>query len=292
MVMDPAWNRGSDDEQPSYLWEMLTSAWNVNLGLLSLLAGTVLSIPYGGAGFILPLLAFGAGEAIASMFIPASATFRDKIDRKFKLRRRQAAALHLRTEISRRCRESDPRWAIYDGLCERVTSLREMGDFRRSAMSEKDLDRIEDTGIDYLGLWLAELSMEERQGAVNERDIERRIEDIGKRIDGGAEDSRSLRKARSDLEELLLRHRRLASRKAAVEAALLSLPDAVEEIYQAVITTSSAAADGSGRLTDAIERLRLEEELETSYGEEIREIVPTAAPRPVVAAAAASAKKV
>jgi hypothetical protein len=74
-----------------------------------------------------------------------------------------------------------------------------------------------------------------------------------------------------------------------VEAALLSLPDAVEEIYQAVITTSSAAADGSARLTDAIERLRLEEELETSYGEEIREIVPSAAPRPV--AAAATAKK-
>ena len=87
--------------------------------------------------------------------------------------------------------------------------------------------------------------------------------------------------ARGDLEELLLRHRRLASRKAAVEAALLSLPDAVEEIYQAIITNSSAA-EGGARLTEAIERLRLEEELESSYGAEIQNIV-----RPEAAAARA-----
>ncbi|MEO8672992.1 MAG: hypothetical protein ABI411_16870, partial [Tahibacter sp.] len=113
---------------------------------------------------------------------------------------------------------------------------------------------------------------------------------IGKRIEAGAEDSRSLRKARADLEELLLRHRRLASRKAAVEAALLSLPDAVEEIYQAVITTSSSA-EGGTRLTEAIERLRLEEELESSYGAEIRDIVPSVAPRPVAAVAAGATRK-
>lgn len=276
--MDPAWNRGTEQEQPSYLWAMLTTPLNVNLFLATLASSTFLSIPYGAPGAILPLLAFAAGEAIAAMFIPSSSTFRAKVDRKLKLKRREAAALHLRGEIARRCAEHDPRWETYRNLQECVRSLREMGSHRRSALSERDLERIEDTGIDFLGLWLAELSMGERQGTVNERDLERRIAEIGSRLEKGAEDERSLRKARADLEELLLRHRRLASRKAAVEAALLSLPDAVEEIYQAIIT-NSAATEGSERLTEAIERLRLEQELESSYGAEIRELVQPSAAR-------------
>lgn len=285
MTLDPAWNRGTEQEQPSYLWSMLTTPLNVNLFLATLASSTFLSIPYGAPGAILPLLAFAAGEAIAAMFIPSSPTFRAKVDRKLKLKRREAAALHLRGEIARRCTEHDSRWDVYRNLQERVRSLREMGSHRRSALSERDIDRIEDTAIDFLGLWLAELSMDERQDSVNERDLTRRITDISARIDAGAEDERSLRKARSDLEELLLRHRRLASRKAAVEAALLSLPDAVEEIYQAIITGSSAA-EGGARLTDAIERLRLEQELETSYGAEIRSIV-----QPVAAKALGTARQ-
>lgn len=280
--MDPAWNRGSEEEQPSYLWAMLTTPLNVNLFLATLASSTFLSIPYGAPGAILPLLAFAAGEAIAAMFIPSSSTFRAKVDRKLKLKRREAAAMHLRGEIARRCTEHDPRWDVYRNLQERVGSLREMGSHRRSALSEKDLERIEDTAIDYLGLWLAELSMDERQDSVNERDVERRLAEIGKRIDNGAEDERSLRKARADLEELLLRHRRLASRKSAVEAALLSLPDAVEEIYQAIITNSSAA-EGGVRLSEAIERLRLEEELESSTSAEIEKLVQPAAARAIVA---------
>ncbi|TDR47571.1 hypothetical protein DFR29_102231 [Tahibacter aquaticus] len=283
MTMDPAWNRGSEEEQPSYLWAMLTTPLNVNLFLATLASSTFLSIPYGAPGAILPLLAFAAGEAIAAMFVPSSSTFRAKVDLKLKLKRREAAAMHLRGEIARRCTEHDPRWDIYRNLQERVRSLREMGSHRRSALSEKDLERIEDTGIDFLGLWLAELSMEERQDSVKERDVERRIAEITARIEKGAEDERSLRKARSDLEELLLRHRRLASRKSAVEAALLSLPDAVEEIYQAIIT-NSAAAEGGVRLTEAIERLRLEEELESSYGAEIEKLVQPAAARVIGAA--------
>lgn len=281
--MDPAWNRGTEQEQPSYVWAMLTAPLNINLFLATLAGSTFLSIPYGAPGAILPLLAFAAGEAIASMFIPASSTFRAKVDRKLKLQRRDAAAMHLRGEIARRCTEHDARWEIYRNLQERVRSLREMGSHRRSALGEREIERIEDTAIDYLGLWLAELSMDERQDSVNERDIERRIADVTQRIEKGAEDSRSLRKAKGDLEELLLRHRRLASRKAAVEAALLSLPDAVEEIYQAIITGASAA-EGGARLTEAIERLRLEEELESSYGAEIQSIVQPAAARAIGAA--------
>lgn len=279
MAIDPAFNRGKG-EQPSYLQAMLFSPLNLTLGAGVLATAAFLSIPFGLPGLVLPLLAFGAGEAIASMFIPASATFRAKVDQAHKLERRAAAEHHLRAEILQRSSTEDRRWQIYGSLRERVSSLRTMGAHHRSAMSERDLDRIEDTGLDFLGLWLAELSMRERQRTVDEGDLVRRIENLGKRIEAGAEDERSLRKARSDLEELLLRHRRLASRKAAVEAALLSLPDAVEEIYQAVIT-QSADNGGGTRMTEAIERLRLEEELESAYGQEISTIIqPPVAARP------------
>lgn len=266
------------EQPPSYLGAMLASPLNINLGLLSLAACTVLSIPFGIAGAALPLLLFGAGEAIAAMFIPSSATFRNKVDRRWKLRRRALATQHLQHEISRRAREKDPRWQVHARLRDRIDSMAEMIRHRQSGIAERDLERLEDATIDYLGLWLADLSMVERQDAVDEKAVEQRIAELGRRIDAGAVDARSLQKARGDLEELLIRHRRLASRKAAVEAALLSLPDAVEEIYHAVVTTP-ASGEGGARLQEAIERLRLEEELESTYGSEISEILPHKAAR-------------
>ncbi len=277
MSTHPVWST-SDDDKPSYVWEMLTSPINVNLGLATLAAGTFLAIPLGLAGFALPLLGFVAGDAIASMFIPSSATFRERVDRKFRSQRRERASEHLFDEISKRVAADHRGWQTWRRVRERVASLREIGKHKRSSLGEREIERIEDSSLDYLGLWLAELSMRERRESLDERNIEKRIADLGKRIDDGAADSASLRKARADLEELLLRHRRIASRLAAVEAALLSLPDAVEEIYHAVVTTP-ASGDGGTRLQEAIERLRLEEELESSYGAEVREFVPKAATR-------------
>ena len=52
----------------------------------------------------------------------------------------------------------------------------------------------------------------------------------------------------------------------------------MEEIYQAVVTTP-ASGEGGTRLQEAIERLRLEEELESGYGDEIAELMPQKAAR-------------
>ena len=54
---------------------------------------------------------------------------------------------------------------------------------------------------------------------------------------------------------------------------MLSLPDTVEEIYQTLITTP-AAGDARGQLQEAIERLRLEEELDGSYTIELDQALP------------------
>jgi hypothetical protein len=49
------------EEPPSYLWSMLTHPININLGLLSAAAATILSIPFGVGGGALPLRGFAAG---------------------------------------------------------------------------------------------------------------------------------------------------------------------------------------------------------------------------------------
>ncbi len=271
-----------DDDQPSYLRAMLTSPLNINLGLGTVALGTLLAIPFGLPGIALPLLAFGAGEAIASMFVPSSATFRNRVDRAHRKKRNDRAAAHLFGEIERRVVADHPRWRTWKRMRARVDSLREMGRHTRNSLTERDIERVEDSGLDFLGLWLAELSMVERLKAVDEKSLEKRIAELGARIDAGAPEARSLRKARADLEELLLRQRRTASRLVAVEAALLSLPDTVEEIYQAVVSTPASGSGGT-RLQEAIDRLRLEEELESSYGSEVSELVPKSASRMLAA---------
>lgn len=263
------------DEQPSYLWEMLSSPLNINLGMGALAMGGLLALPLGLPGLLLPFLVFGAGEAIASMFVPASPTFRARVDRKYRQRRREQVLGHLREEIQKRCSDNDPRWRIFERLRERIDSLSEMARHRRSVITQRDMDKLEDARLDFLGLWLAELSMRERQGAVDGKAVAKRIAELDERLGGQPPDRRSLEKARADLEELLLRHERLASRKVAVEAALLALPDAVEEIYHAMVTLP-ASGDGGSRLQEAIDRLRLEQELENTYGAELRGIMPPA----------------
>lgn len=267
--------RDDPDARPSYLGAMLASPTNINLGMGALALGGLLALPFGLAGFVLPVLAFGAGEAIAAMFIPASPTFRDRVDRKHRAARRERALDHLRSEINKRSRDNDPRWGVHDRLRERIASLREMARHRRSVVTERDLDKLEDASLDYLGLWLADLSMRERQGAVDEAAVQRRIEELDQRLAGQPADRRSLERARHDLEELLVRHQRMASRKVAVEAALLALPDAVEEIYHAMVTLP-ASGEGGARLQEAIERLRLEQELESTFDSELGSILPRA----------------
>lgn len=261
------------NQKPSYVGEMLTSPINVNLGLVSVIAATVLSFPFGLAGAALPLIAFGAGEAIAALFIPSSPTFRAKIDRRHRAQQRDARIAHLSEEILQRAGDSHDNWETFGRLRERVASVAELLRHRSTSLEAHELEKLEDATADYLGLWLAELSMHERLDSADLGQLQRRATDLAKRIEGDDADRRSLVKAKADLDELIQRHRRLASRKAAVDAALLSLPDTVEEIYQTLITTP-AAGDARGQLQEAIERLRLEEELDGSYTIELEQALP------------------
>jgi hypothetical protein len=149
------------------------------------------------------------------------------------------------------------------------------------------MDRMEDSCVDYLGLWLASLSMSDHEHSVSEHTIEMRIKDLDVKIaqQSGRTESLNLEKAKGELQEMLRRHGRLDARKAAVDAKLLSIPDTVEEIYHVVVAAPTSGYQ-TDRLQDAINRLHVEEDLEASLSIELGE---TVRPAPALAPAAAPA---
>jgi hypothetical protein len=290
-----AFNRsmGESPEEPSYLQAWLTSPANQTIvGIFAVVAVT-LSFPLGLVGALLTGVAFTAVEAIAAMYVPAMGTFRAGVDRKLKAARRAQIVADLSREIERRCDESGTHenWQIYSKMQERIDFLRGMAKNRDVPLTEGDMDRMEDSCTDYLGLWLASLSMSDHEHSVSEHTIDMRIKDLDAKIAQpiGRTESLNLEKAKGELQEMLRRHGRLDARKAAVDTKLLSIPDTLEEIYHVVVAapTSGSQAD---RLQEAINRLHVEEDLEASLGIELGETVrpapvqtPAAAPIPTQA---------
>jgi hypothetical protein len=264
-------------EEPAYLKEMLFSQTNINVLLGTLALSALLAIPLGWAGVTLPLVFFTAAELIASMFVPSSASFRHGVDRKLRLQRRAAAHQHVRDEIAQRTDGANPNWSVFQRMLQRAASLREMLKYRgTAAISEQEVERMEDAAYDFLSLWLASLSIQERLASLKKADLDRRLETVEREArevarGRGAGDPGSFDRAKADLQELIARRERLISRRAAVESAILALPDAVEEIYQSAIT-APIAGDVERRLQDAVDRLNIEAQLDQSFREEIDEL--------------------
>ncbi len=271
-------------EKPSYLWEMLTSQGNVYAGLFAAALGAVLSIPFGFGVGLIPLVCFAAGEAIAAMFVPTSMKFRRAVDLKHRRVRREDARRHLLRELDLRLPEGAPEFSAYYRMLERIDSLRTIAASRGGSMGESDAERLDDACVDYLALLLAKAILDERRENVDVKALQIRGERIRAQLEktqsGGSR--RTLQKALNDVEALLDRHRRLEHRKTAIETALISMPDTLEEIYHNMITNPNASS-AADYLQSAVERLRLEEELDYAVASEVEAISPVR-----VAAAAAS----
>ena len=86
-------------------------------------------------------------------------------------------------------------------------------------------------------------------------------------------DLRQLQKARAEYVVILERHNRMISRKRALDAAMLSMPDQLEEIYQTIMTTPLTEDVGS-QLEESIAKLRLQEDIEAELAGDMTEAVP------------------
>ena len=88
--------------KPPYVKEVLTSQANLYAFLGSLAAAALLSIPFGFGVGAVPLIAFAAGEVLAALHIPSLPTFREKVDRLWRAKARQASREQLIAELQKR----------------------------------------------------------------------------------------------------------------------------------------------------------------------------------------------
>lgn len=257
---------------------MLLGQGNMLALLATCAASVLLSFPFGLNLALLPFIGFFAGEAIAAMFIPYSENFRAKVDKKYRDQERESTRQHLQGEIEKRQGKVARAFGsidAYQRMQQHVESLYKIAADSRTQLSAIDVEKLDDATLDYLSMWLALMVIEERAGAVNLAEIEIRLADIDSDLDNmqPGSDQLQLQKARNEYLSLITRHRRMLSRKFAIEAAILSMPDQMDEIYQTIMTTPSST-DVDSKLAESIAKLGLEEDLEAELEGALRESMP------------------
>jgi hypothetical protein len=270
--------RTEDEKRPPYLMEWLTSQGNLYAALGATAMAAVLSIPFGFGIGSLPLIAFAAGELIAGMYLPASITFREKIDRRYRQKARDAARAHLFDEINRRLRgrnRIDRTFDTYGRMLQRIESLYRLAEEHRTQLTMREVEKLDDASLDFLYAKLALLVIEDRAASVDLGEIDTRVHGIDRELATRhpGMDIKQLAKARNDYLTLAARHRRMLSRRTALEAAMLSIPDQMEEIYQTIITAPTSQEIGA-KLSEAVDNLRLKEEIETELAGEMQALIP------------------
>jgi hypothetical protein len=261
----------SGKKKISYLKEMLLHQYNLYGFLGTAAAATLISIPLGLGPALIPLLAYGASTTIAALFVPGSRKFQDSVDRRKRTEAREGARLHLIQEITKRVGRDHNYWGVYNRMLERRDALRRAASERENAITEDDVDRLDDATVDFLGLWLGRIAIHERNQAFSEKALEARIAqldgDIEKTED--VDNKRRLVKARSDLAGLVKRRQEMRTRDAAAEAAMLSMSDTFDEVYQRVMANPTSQEAVQTELRSAVERLDIEEELDHVLYDEV-----------------------
>ncbi len=271
---DPLWEATTEAEQVSYLKEMLASNASISAIAASLVAAAALSFvaPLGVAA--IPLVAAAAGQSIAGLFIPSSPVFQARINLRKRRERRDKARQHLMAEISGQVGDDHPNWRTYERMGERLDSLQALADSRASSLTPSMVEQLHDARVDYLGLWLAWLTMRQRWESTDEKALGDRLAQIDTQLDRAesAVDRHHLQKARADLRRILDRRASLWSRATSVEAAMLAMADTFEEVYQRVIANPNSS-DVGNTLQDAVERMRVEEQLDLAVESELSDLL-------------------
>jgi hypothetical protein len=251
--------------KPSYLGAFLKHPSNRVALLAAGVVGIFASIPLGWAGLAAVGVVTLGTEVLAALAIPSLPSFQASVDRQQHQQARAQRRLQLLTEISN---YGDTRALdIYQHMASRVQALYRTADDKRSTLTRADVDKLEDLTIDYLGLSAVSLSLKQRKDSASEDTITKRISSIQAQLQNTTlpeNEERQLRGALAEYTEVLQRSRRLAARRSALEATLISLPDKMEEVYQLVIT-SPYSSDMGGKLEESLSRLRIAEEVAAEF---------------------------
>lgn len=177
-------------------------------------------------------------------------------------------------EIERRVSGPGGHWNTYHRMREHLASLEALAQSRETALTEYDIERLEDATVDYLSLWVAALVISERRMSVDTRGLEQRLHSVEGQLerDMPATERHKLERAREDLRRVRERHRGLRARATSIDAAMLSMADTFEEVFQRVMTNPTSS-EASGQLQQAVDRMRLEEELDMAVDAELDDLL-------------------
>lgn len=250
---------------PSYLGAFLRHPHNRVAMLATAAVAVFASIPLGWAGLAL-VGVVGAGlEALAALTIPSLPAFRAGVDRAQRHQRREQRRLQLLSEISQH--GDTAALATYQHMLGRVHALYQTAGDSRTTLARDDVEKLEDLTVDYLGLCAANLSLKQRKDHASDDLAAKRIASLQAQLQGKGlpeDEERQLRSALAEYTEVMNRSRRLALRRSALEASLVSMPDKMEEVYQLVIT-SPYSTDMGSKLEESLSRLRLAEEVAAEF---------------------------
>ncbi len=250
----------SEPIKTNYLGEMLKSSGTVTAGAAALALGGILSIPLGLPGFLIPMIAATTGVTLAGIFVPGLPGYRAKVDARKRKEARKKIRQHLIDSLLYRAGEKHPNWQNLTRMEERISDYFA---FKRAASEElasSDVDRLMEAPNSYLSLWATHLSLAERLQSLEKANLPSRIKTLEsevKALPGNA----NLLKALGDLRTLQARRSTLEAKENAVEAAMLSLPDAVDEVTQGAYGAAETEK-ALGRLRSAVSELTSTEEIE------------------------------
>jgi hypothetical protein len=154
---------------------------------------------------------------------------------------------------------------------ERLKSLRKFAASDQSTLSFYDLEKLDETTLDYLRLFYSRVHLRERMGN-GDGPIHNQIGDIEEQLEQtqSSIDRKRLSTAKAHLVKILQRRARLPAKDTATAAQMTAMAETFEEMYHQV--ASNPGGGVSDFLQDAIARMNIEEELGAAVEEELYDL--------------------
>ncbi len=288
---DQAAGVAARQEQISYFKEMVFSGPSkFGLGGTALLA-LVLAVTTGLGFAALPILFWGMLGTLATLFVPSSPVFQEFVQRRKRAETRERVRAQLLSRlvnegafaeessvdplldafVTRNVDLASLDWHAglqqyrqsYMQMRERLGAMMRLASDSSSSLSRYDLEKLDDVTIDFLRLVTARVALRSRMGSQRDAEIDTQLRQIESQIQETASSAvrARLAKAQSSLEGIQKRRRELPARETALTAQLIAMGETFEELYHRV-TSNPNAGSLSGFLSDATERLSIEEELQ------------------------------
>jgi len=248
-------------KSPSYWRAFLRHPYNQVVVFGMTAAAVIASFPFGWDGMALVLLGLAAVEIVGLAVVPELPPFRAAVDKQEARAAREAWRARLLEEIKVHGGSSHLR--SYERMCTRVQSLYGTATDSSTSLTQHDVEQFDGLTVDYLGMCLSDALMKGQEGSEVTASIAKKLKAVELQLERGvhdADEALRLKRAKQEFEEVLARQDRLASRRSALDASLVSMPVRMEEVYQMVMTAPRAGNLGA-LLEESVAKLRVAEEV-------------------------------